>query len=300
MYRRALLSLFLACLLIGPGFAGIFGKKPTKPNPNERVPELLTILKTDGDENKRVEAIDELRYYDLAAFPQIVPALIDVLNNDPKPAVRSEAADILGKLRPISPAVGQALEQARDKDAAMRVRMSARSSLLGYYWAGYKSGKPADPQAQVKEPPLIDPKTETAPVIRTQSPQPPPPPTRAPAPSNVEPLTMSKETPPPAIKTQPSGPAVPPPPSQQPSKFTFFGLRSAPPPPPPVAKPMQQSKEPPLAPPLPQENPKAAVPPLLPLPIMTPSAATGPELPLPVNPQPASPAPSQGPELPPQ
>src|SRR5262245_47508317 len=95
MYRRALLSLLLAGLLAGPGFAGIFGKKPAKANPAERVPELLKILKLDGDENKRIEAADELRYYDIAAFPQVVPALIEVLRSDPKPAVRSEIVETL-------------------------------------------------------------------------------------------------------------------------------------------------------------------------------------------------------------
>src|SRR5947209_4408879 len=99
MYRRALMSLVLACLLSGPGFAGIFGWKTTKPNPAERVPELLKILKTDGDENKRGEAAQELRYYDPVAFPQMIPALIEVLQNDLKPYVRAEAAETLGKLR---------------------------------------------------------------------------------------------------------------------------------------------------------------------------------------------------------
>jgi len=72
----------------------------------------------------------------------MVPVLIEALGNDPKPSVRAESADTLGKLRPISQEVGQALEQARDKDASMRVRMQARSSLLSYYWSSYKPARP--------------------------------------------------------------------------------------------------------------------------------------------------------------
>ncbi len=265
MYRRALIALVLAGCLTGPGWAGIFGKKPAKPNPAERVPELLAILKTVGDENKRIEAIDELRYYDPTAFPQMVPALIDVLQNDPKPAVRSEAADVLGKLQPTSQAVGQALEMARDKDPAMRVRMQARFSLLGYHWQGYKGSKPTDPSVPPKEPPLIDPKAEPNPVLRGPMLLPPP---RANVPLNAESLHMpSDRSGMPSLKppaNPPPPPAPLPPPPSQPSKFSFFGLRSSQP----AARPPEQSKEPPLAQPLPIET-------------QAPPSPQGPELPLP-------------------
>jgi hypothetical protein len=269
----------LACWLTGPGFAGIFGKKPAKPNPAERVPELITILKTDGDENKRMEAAEELRYFDPTAFPQIVPALIDVLRNDAKPSVRSEAADTLGKLRPVSQAVGQALEQARDKDPAMRVRLQARSSLLGYAWSGYKPAKPNDP-------PPIDKAEPTPPAIRTQpSPQPRP----NNGPNIPEPPAMPAPDKQPAPIKPPTPPAPPAPQPSQP-KFSFFGFGKSSTPP---MRSTEQTKEPPLAPPLPQENSKPAVE------IGPPQA---PSLPIPtqgnvVVPAPASP---QGPELPPQ
>ena len=84
----------------------------TKPSPAERVPELIVIVKTDKDESKRAAAAEELRQYDPAANPDIVPVLIDVLMNDAKPAVRTEAAETLGKLRPVSQEAGWALEQA--------------------------------------------------------------------------------------------------------------------------------------------------------------------------------------------
>jgi hypothetical protein len=134
---------FLVLISVGalalPASAGSWFGKKTKPNPAERVPELIVIVKTDKDEGKRASAAEELRQYDPAAHPDIVPVLIDVLLNDAKPGVRVEAAESLGKLRPISQEAGWALEQAREKDSSMRVRAKARYELLGYYWAGYHS-----------------------------------------------------------------------------------------------------------------------------------------------------------------
>src|SRR5262249_24186660 len=129
----------LAAALARPAGAGIiFGRKGKKPpTPAERVPELIVTVKTDRDENKRAKAAEELRQYDPAAFKDIVPVLIDVLLNDKKPAVRAEAAQSLGKLRPVSQQAGMALEQALAKGPSMRVRLQARSSLLQYHWAGY-------------------------------------------------------------------------------------------------------------------------------------------------------------------
>src|SRR4051812_32140423 len=75
MGRRTVIALLLLPCLAFPLSAGIiFGKKP-KPNPKERVPELIAIVKTDGDENKRASAADELRQYDPTMFPEIVPVL---------------------------------------------------------------------------------------------------------------------------------------------------------------------------------------------------------------------------------
>jgi hypothetical protein len=155
--RRLLLIPVLLALLSAQAHAGIlFGRKTQKPSPNERVPELLMIVKTDGDEHKRVNAAEELRQYDPKQFPDIVPVLIDVLMHDPKPGVRGEAAQTLSKLRPISQQVGWALEQATSKDPSMRVRLQARSALLQYHWAGYHGSKET-PVIQTQEPPLAQP-----------------------------------------------------------------------------------------------------------------------------------------------
>jgi hypothetical protein len=159
--KRCLLPVLLVVpLLAASAQAGITSlwHKDARPLPAERVPQLLRTLRSDGDEGKRVAAADELRLYDPVAFPEIIPTLLDALHNDKKPSVRSEAAESLGRFRPVSQQVGQALELARDKDSSMRVRLQARRELLSYRWGGYRSGKPEDgPTPTTKEPPLAPP-----------------------------------------------------------------------------------------------------------------------------------------------
>ena len=88
--------------------AQLFGSKKAKATPQQRVPELIGILKLDKDSHKRSEAAEELRQYDLKEFPEIVPVLIEALQNDPATGVRIEAAAGLGRLRPVSAPAGQA------------------------------------------------------------------------------------------------------------------------------------------------------------------------------------------------
>ncbi len=157
MKTRRVLILVLTLCIAAPASAGIIFGKKNKPNPRDRVPELIAIAKTDGDENKRASAAEELRHYDPGTFPEIVPVLIDVLVNDKKPSVRSEAAQSLGSLRPISQAAGLALEEALAKDSSMMVRLQARRALLSYRWAGYRSVKKDEvAMPSTKEPPLAD------------------------------------------------------------------------------------------------------------------------------------------------
>src|SRR4051812_3471523 len=82
------------------GIFVIFGKKP-KTNPAQRVPELIVTLKTEQDERKRSSAAAELGGYDAATYTEIVPVLIDALQNDPKHGVRMDAASSLGSIRPV-------------------------------------------------------------------------------------------------------------------------------------------------------------------------------------------------------
>lgn len=161
-----LVALVMLPVLAGPSYAGIFfGKKNKKITPAERVPELLAQVKSDGDESKRAAAAQELRQYDPGQFPMIVPVLVDVLLSDGKPIVRSEAAQSLGKIRPISQQAGMALEQALSNDSSMRVRLQARSSLLQYHWGGYRSVRKDDLVPQTKEPPLAG--ENSPPIIST-------------------------------------------------------------------------------------------------------------------------------------
>jgi hypothetical protein len=134
--------------------AGPIFKHSPKPKPSERVPELLVQVKGDRDEHKRSLAAQELRQYDPVAFPEITAVLMDVLLSDPKPSVRGEAAQSLGKLRPVSQQVGWALEQVQAKDSSMWVRLQARTALLSYHWAGYRSKKEEGPMLQSNEPPV--------------------------------------------------------------------------------------------------------------------------------------------------
>jgi hypothetical protein len=261
MSSRLLPVLLLIPFLAPSATAGIsnFWHRDARPSPSERVPQLLQILRSDGDEGKRAAAAEELRQFDPVAFPEIIPALLDVLHRDAKPSVRTEAVQTLGRLRPVSQLVGQALEQARDKDASMRVRVQARKELLSYHWHGYRSGKPEEGTPATKE---------GAPSLKE-------PPLAPPAPTTPDGRSVGRNA------TQ----AFPPIPLPDPSLGT--DPRRIPPaaPAPTVSLPLPQ-QGPQL--PLPQQAPPAQ-------PTEAPARATGPALPLPPDP----PARSQGPELPP-
>jgi hypothetical protein len=211
-----LVPLALLPALVGPSYAGIFFKKNKKPTPGERVPELLAIVKTDGDESKRAAAAQELRQYDPGQFPMIVPVLVDVLMTDGKPGVRAEAAQSLGKMRPIAPQAGMALEQASSNDSSMRVRLQARSSLLQYHWSGYRSARKEDRKnemmPQTKEPPLADDKAP--PIINTTTLSPSNE-RFTPQPADGSRCTSGYRSPPPApfpyVPQRPASPAPPPP-----------------------------------------------------------------------------------------
>jgi len=169
MKYRLPIILFLVAGLTAPTQAGIiFGRKKEKIDPQKRVPELVTILRTDRDADKRTRAAEELRNYDPNAHPEIVPALVDAMRSDQKPGVRTEAAQTLGRIRPVSQAAGEALEHSLATDPSMRVRLQARSSLMQYHWAGYHSnGKKADtpPPLATGQPPMSG--TNSPPAIRT-------------------------------------------------------------------------------------------------------------------------------------
>lgn len=145
-----------------PAPAQLLFAKKQKVNPSQRVPELILTLKTDPDERKRAHAAEELREYDTTTFSEIVPVLVDVLQNDKKMSVRLEAVTSLARIRPVSARAGQAIEKAAANDEAFRVRWTAKSALPKYHLAGYVSKK-ADVSATKKttnEPPLAGPTTK--------------------------------------------------------------------------------------------------------------------------------------------
>lgn len=155
MWMRYILVPGVILLFSGTTPAGIFKKSPPKPEPVKQVPFLINTLKSDKDEAKRVEAAEELREYDPKTFPDLMPALIEALQNDPSSSVRGEAVNSLSKLRPVTQQSGYALEQASQNDASLRVRMSARTTLWQFHLLGYRTSKPPEKGSdQTLEPPL--------------------------------------------------------------------------------------------------------------------------------------------------
>lgn len=173
---RFLATCILLATLTIPAKAGIFFNRHPKVDPSQKVSSLIVALKTETSERKRAQAAQELRHFDTAAFPQIVSALGDAAINDPQAGVRSEAAQSLAHLRPVSQDAGWTLEQVAAKDASFRVRFQARNLLLHYRLAGYRSPKTETPTATTttsmspavpsgitrQEPPLAEPEALAA------------------------------------------------------------------------------------------------------------------------------------------
>lgn len=201
-------ALLLASLLglVSPALAGSLfpWRKTEKVDPKTRVPELLAALGTDKDENRRSAAAVELRTFDTAQHPEIVPGLVGALLSDTRPGVRIDAAQSLAKIRPVSQAAGEALEQALEKDPSMRVRLQVRSALLGYQWAGYRAArKPEAPAAADKRGGPFVPPVKTAPAAVKTVPAPPP------VANTTEPPLAAPAGAPPAVKTTGDGPILP-------------------------------------------------------------------------------------------
>lgn len=154
----------------------IFGKKKPKVPATKRVPELIYLIRTSSDSHKRQDAVDELQDFSSETFPEIIPVLVDVLLHDKSSSVRSEAAQTLGKIRPITQQAGWALEKALDEDDSMRVRLYSRSALLKYHWLGYgklKNEAKEKTHMAAKKTPLTPPNTQrTPPIVNTHIPPP--------------------------------------------------------------------------------------------------------------------------------
>lgn len=133
---------------------GLFKRKP-KAEPGAQVKSLLDTLQSDTDEQKRLAAAIGLRNADPRTDAEVIPTLIGSLQRDPSPAVRSQAAETLGRLKPVYQHAGLALETAAQSDPAAAVREAAKAALWQYHLAGYRS-LPVNPQVvpQTAEPPI--------------------------------------------------------------------------------------------------------------------------------------------------
>lgn len=143
-YLAALLSLGIhGPASLGAGFLPpVFKSK----SPDEsKISLLIETLRQDPDEAKRASAANELRSFDAASHPEALEALIEAAKNDKKPGVRAEAVNSLSRLRGGHELAGPVLEEALANDGSMRVRLQARSGLMGLYLSGYRpaSGRQA-------------------------------------------------------------------------------------------------------------------------------------------------------------
>jgi hypothetical protein len=152
---RILLFTIVVAGLVSPAQAGFLFNRKSKAAP-DRVPTLIGALKTDPEERHRADAARQLRDFDVTAYPEILPALIEAAQNDTKAGVRLEALQSLSRVRPISQQAGQTLAGLADHDSSLRVRLQARSALIQYRLSGYHASRSvAKPQiGPTIEPPL--------------------------------------------------------------------------------------------------------------------------------------------------
>lgn len=136
---HAMLVLAVVVAAAAPAPANIFGSKKNPVPPEQRVQELIGTAQTAAEVNKRVSAVEELREFSTATFPQIVPVLVDILHQDKAPSVRAEAAHSLGRIRPLTKMASDALSEAVQKDSSLRVRWAARTALTYFSVAGLNS-----------------------------------------------------------------------------------------------------------------------------------------------------------------
>lgn len=160
MYRTAaLLTLVVTVAASAPAGAidlglGLF-KRKSKAEPVSRVKSLVAALQTNPDARHRQSAAAALRDFDPRTNPEVIPALIGSLQRDPSPAVRSEAVESIGKLKPVYQPAGIAMETALQTDPDAKVREAIKSALWQYHLNGYRAPPVGSPiAAQTAEPPL--------------------------------------------------------------------------------------------------------------------------------------------------
>lgn len=153
---------------------GIFRKKKEDPpaTPSQQPQQQMTaeqpkatklttvdVLKSDLDEKKRVAASEGLRAVDPRTHPEVMPALMTSLQQDPSASVRASVAETIGKLKPVSAEAGSVLETVVVSDPSDPVRKAAQQALWEYHLNGYRSTSSLGAHPQTSEPPLAKPKT---------------------------------------------------------------------------------------------------------------------------------------------
>lgn len=134
MRRIDLVAVVLACCALLSNVRAA-DKKPLTP---DRVGQLLTVLRSDLNEEHRAQAAQELGKADGSKNPEVAAYLIEALQYDPKPAVRNEALDSLIHLRPVTMEAGKAIEAAKD-DASFKIRWKARTASKNYHTVAYQN-----------------------------------------------------------------------------------------------------------------------------------------------------------------
>lgn len=140
---------------------GLFKKKkppeaqpaPPKTDPTSRVKQLVAIVQSDPDVDRRKAAVGELAGHDPRTSPEVVTALVGSLTKDPSPDIRAKAAETLGGYRTVYTSAAAALETAEAGDPDKGVRAAAKSALWQYGLNGYKASA-GNASNQTAEPPL--------------------------------------------------------------------------------------------------------------------------------------------------
>lgn len=139
-----------------------------KEEPVNKSKQLAEALRTDPDEKKRKAAAEDLRETDVKQISDVLPILVASLKQDPSAAVRATVAETLGNIKPVTPAVGVALEAAGQSDPSEAVRKAAQSAVWTYQASGYRPTQSTGTATQTAEPPIAKPRTASIPSTTRQ------------------------------------------------------------------------------------------------------------------------------------
>ncbi|MCI0705259.1 MAG: HEAT repeat domain-containing protein [Planctomycetia bacterium] len=254
----AVLFLTLATTGADAGPGSLFNRKPK--TDAGKIRSLLETLKNDPNEKKRAAAANELGGSDVRLNPDVVTALVNALQKDSSPLVRSEAAESIGQLKQVFPLAGLALEGAAESDSSPAVRGAAKQALWEYHLIGYRSAKGADGIAgQTDEPPIASsPGPRPAVAFVPAPPIPVAPAPQLPVPPSPQPVL-------PPVVPQP-GPRLPLPNLLPGPRMAIRTMLNPTPPPvlnltaePPIAKPPQSSPASPSTPLTPPQSPEPPI-----------------------------------------